>query len=145
VKILKNYTEQLKNSARIKAALDKLPEAEKKKREVFDDASENMQNAYLSEKMFHKNENDAIRENAAGPSAYRAWKAKLAKLDKEIAQYNGIIDTLTAENQRLSDEAAALGEGGGGEELQLVLVPRRETIDNDVALRALIAFDSIYR
>ena len=114
VKILKNYTEQLKNSARIKAALDKLPEAEKKKREVFDDASENMQNAYLSEKMFHKNENDAIRENAAGPSAYRAWKAKLAKLDKEIAQYNGIIDTLTAENQRLSDEAAALGEGGGG-------------------------------
>lgn len=114
VKILKNYTEQLKNSARIKAALDKLPEAEKKKREVFDDASENMQNAYLSEKMFHKNENDAIRENAAGPTAYRAWKAKLDKLDKEIAQYNGIIDTLTAENQRLADEAAALGEGGGG-------------------------------
>ena len=38
-----------------------------------------------------------------------------------------------------------VGEGGGGEELQLVLIPRRETIDNDVALRALIAFDSIYR
>ena len=114
VKILKNYTEQLKNSARIKAALDKLPEAEKERKKWFEEAPENMQDAYINEKIFHKPETDAMRESTVSPSAYRAWKAKLARLDKAVSEYNSIIDTLTAENQRLSDEAAALGEGGGG-------------------------------
>ncbi len=114
VEILKNYTEQLKNSARIKAALDKLPEAEKERKKWFEEAPENMQDAYINEKIFHKPETDAMRESTVSPSAYRAWKAKLARLDKAVSEYNSIIDTLTAENQRLSDEAAALGEGGGG-------------------------------
>jgi hypothetical protein len=49
--ILKNYTEQLKNSAKIKAALDKLPEAEKERDSHFNQASAGIQNAYFNEKM----------------------------------------------------------------------------------------------
>jgi TP901 family phage tail tape measure protein len=116
IKILKNYTEQLKNSARIKAALDKLPEAEKERDEWFNDAPNNIQDAYLNEKLFHMSETDAMRESTVSPSGYRAWKAKFQRLDAAVAQYNSIVDKLTAENQRLADEANALddGEGGGG-------------------------------
>ena len=114
VKILKNYTEQLKNSARIKAALDKLPEAEKERDKWFNEAPENIQNAYLNEKLFHMPETDAMREATVSPSGYRAWKAKLARLDAAVAQYNSIVDTMTAANQKLADEAAALGDGSSG-------------------------------
>lgn len=114
VKILKNYTEQLKNSARIKAALDKLPEAEKERDKWFNEAPENIQNAYLNEKLFHMPETDAMREATVSPSGYRAWKVKLARLDAAVAQYNSIVDTMTAANQKLADEAAALGDGGSG-------------------------------
>ena len=114
IKILKNYTEQLKNSARIKAALDKLPEAEKERDEWFNDAPNNIQDAYLNEKLFQMSETDAMRESTVSPSGYRAWKAKFQRLDAAVAQYNSIIDTLTAENQRLADEANALDDGGGG-------------------------------
>jgi len=114
VKILKNYTEQLKNSARIKAALDKLPEAEKDRKKWFDDAPENMQDAYINEKLFHMQETDAMRESTVSPSGYRAWKAKLASLDAAVAEYNSIIDTMTEANQKLADEADALGDGKGG-------------------------------
>ena len=116
IKILKNYTEQLKNSARIKAALDKLPEAEKERDEWFNDAPNNIQDAYLNEKLMNMSETDAMREATVSPSGYRAWKAKFQRLDAAVAQYNSIVDKLTAENQRLADEANALddGEGGGG-------------------------------
>lgn len=114
VKLLKNYTEQLKNSARIKAALDKLPEAEKERKKWFEDAPDNMQDAYINEKLFHKPETDAMRESTVSPSGYRAWKAKLARLDEAVSQYHSIIDSLTAENQRLADEATVLGESGEG-------------------------------
>ena len=114
VKILKNYTEQLKNSARIKAALDKLPEAERESDKWFNEAPENIQDAYLNEKIFHKSETDAMREATVSPSGYRAWKAKLQKLDAAVAQYNSIVDTMTAANQKLADEAAALGDSGSG-------------------------------
>ncbi len=114
VKILKNYTEQLKNSARIKAALDKLPEAEKERDKWFNEAPENIQDAYLNEKLFHKSESDAMRESTVSPSGYRAWKAKLQRLDAAVAQYNIIVDTMTAANQKLADEAAALGDGSNG-------------------------------
>ena len=114
VKILKNYTEQLKNSARIKAALDKLPEAEKERKKWFEEAPENMQNAYIDEKVFHKSETDAMRESTVSPSGYRAWKAKLARLDAAVAEYNSIIDTMTAANQKLADEAEAFGDSKGG-------------------------------
>ena len=114
VKILKNYTEQLKNSARIKAALDKLPEAEKERDKHFNEAPENIQNAYLNEKLMNMSETDAMREATVSPSGYRAWKAKLQRLDAAVAQYNSIVDTMTAANQKLADEAAALGDGSSG-------------------------------
>lgn len=118
--ILKNYTEQLKNSAKIKAALDKLPEAEQQRDRHFNEASSNIQNAYFNEKVNGMDEEEAIRSASVSPSGYRAWKAQFAKLEAAVKQYNGIIDSLTAENQRLADEAAAMtkgdgGTGGGGE------------------------------
>ena len=114
VQVLKNYTEQLKNSARIKAALDKLPDAEKERDKWFNEAPENIQNAYMNEQMFHMSETDAMREATVSPSGYRAWKRKFQQLEEAVTQYNRIVDTMTAENQRLADEAAALGDGGGG-------------------------------
>ena len=114
VKILKNYTEQLKNSARIKAALDKLPEAEKERDKFFNEAPRNIQNAYVNESVFHMKETDAMREASVSPSGYRAWKAKLQKLDAAVTQYNSIVDNMTTANQKLADEAAALGDGGSG-------------------------------
>ena len=114
VQVLKNYTEQLKNSARIKAALDKLPEAEKERDKWFNEAPENIQNAYMNEQMFHMSETDAMREATVSPSGYRAWKRKFQQLEEAVTQYNNIVETMTAENQRLADEAAAMGDGGGG-------------------------------
>ena len=114
IKILKNYTEQLKNSARIKAALDKLPDAEKERDDFFNNAPDNIQNAYFNEKAFHMSETDAMRDAGVSPSGYRAFKSKFAKLDAAVDQYNRIVETLTADNQRLADEADALGDGKGG-------------------------------
>ena len=117
-KILKNYTEQLKNSARIKAALDKLPEAEKQRDEHFNNAPSNIQNAYFNEKQGGMDESTAMRQANVSPSGYRAWKAKMKKFDAAVDQYNSIVDTMTVANQKLADEAEALGKsgskGGGG-------------------------------
>ena len=114
--ILKNYTEQLKNSARIKAALDKLPEAEKERDKHFNDATQNIQNAYFNEKQ-GQDESTAMRNANVSPSAYRAWKAQQRKLDAAVSQYNTIVDEMTTANQKLADEASALGkasdEGSG--------------------------------
>ena len=119
VQILKNYTEQLKNSAKIKAALDKLPDAEKEQHDHFNNAPDNIINAWFAENVNHMTENEAIASASVSPAGYRAWKAQQKKLDAAVAQYNNIIDTLTAENQRLADEAAEMtkktdGGGGGG-------------------------------
>jgi len=114
IKILKNYTEQLKNSARIKAALDKLPELERLRDEHFKNAPSNIQNAYFNEKQGGMDESSAIRQANVSPSGYRAWKAKMAKFDAAVAQYNSIVDNMTAANQKLADEANALGDGKGG-------------------------------
>ena len=117
--ILKNYTEQLKNSAKIKAALDKLPEAEKERDSHFNQASAGIQNAYFNERQ-GQDEGEAIRHANVSPSAYRAWKMQQKKLDAAVTQYNSIVDTLTADNQRLADDAAKLSkennpqkDGGG--------------------------------
>ena len=109
IKILKNYTEQLKNSAKIKAALDKLPDAEHQRDVHFNDAPHNIQDAYFNEKQ-GQNEADAIRSANVSPTAYRAWKLQQSRLDKAVTQYNNIIDSLTADNQRLSDEAEKLAK-----------------------------------
>lgn len=117
-KILKNYTEQLKNSARIKAALDKLPELERQRDEHFNNAPSNIQNAYFNEKQGGMDESSAMRQANVSPSGYRAWKAKMKKFDAAVAQYNSIVDNMTAANQKLADEAETLGKsgskGGGG-------------------------------
>ena len=117
VQILKNYTEQLKNSAKIKAALDKLPDAEREQHDHFNNAPDNIQNAWFAENVNHMSENEAIASASVSPAGYRAWKAQQARLDAAVNQYNNIIDSLTAENQRLADEAAemAKGTGGGGD------------------------------
>ena len=111
-KILKNYTEQLKNSAKIKAALDKLPDAEKERDDHFNKATKNIQDAYFNEKMGGMSESDAMRKANVSPTAYRAWKLQSKRFEAAVNQYNNIIDTLTADNQRLADEAEALGNKG---------------------------------
>jgi len=109
IKILKNYTEQLKNSAKIKAALDKLPDAEHQRDVHFNEAPHNIQDAYFNEKQ-GQSEPEAIRNSNVSPTAYRAWKLQQSRLDKTVTQYNNIIDSLTADNQRLSDEAEKLAK-----------------------------------
>ena len=111
-KILKNYTEQLKNSAKIKAALDKLPDAEKERNDHFNKATKNIQDAYFNEKMGGMSESGAMRKANVSPTAYRAWKLQNKRFEAAVNQYNNIIDTLTADNQRLADEAVALGNKG---------------------------------
>ncbi|WP_033147817.1 phage tail tape measure protein [Prevotella sp. P6B1] len=106
--ILKNYTEQLKISAKIKAALDKLPDAEKERDEHFNKASKNIQSAYFNEKINHESEIDAIRNANVSPTAYQAWKLQQKRYDAAVDQYNNVIESLTEENQRLADEAAKM-------------------------------------
>lgn len=129
-KILKNYTEQLKNSARIKAALDKLPELERQRDEHFNNAPANIQNAYFNEKQGGMDESSAMRQANVSPSGYRAWKAKMAKFDAAVAQYNSIVDNMTAANQKLADEAETLGKGGskGGGGGSYTPAPTKDTI-----------------
>ena len=116
IKLLSNYTEQLKNSARIKAALDKLPAAEEERDKWFNEAPDNIQNAYINESVFHMSENEAMAQASVSPSGYRAWKKKFEQLEQAVAHYNTIVDQNTAANQKLADEAAALDDGnkGGG-------------------------------
>lgn len=132
VQILKNYTEQLKNSAKIKAALDKLPDAEKEMNDHFNNAPDNIQNAWFNERL-GMSETDAMREASVSPSGYRAWKATFRKLEAAVNQYNHIVDSLTAENQRLADEAAEMakgtGDGGGGG--GGTVTPTEDTQNND--------------
>jgi len=109
IKILKNYTEQLKNSAKIKAALDKLPDAEKQRDVHFNEAPTNIQDAYFNEKQ-GQSESEAMRAANVSPTAYRAWKLQQANLDKAVTQYNNIIDSLTADNQHLAEEAEKLAK-----------------------------------
>ncbi|MDO4985114.1 MAG: phage tail tape measure protein [Prevotella sp.] len=109
IKILKNYTEQLKNSAKIKAALEKLPDAEHQRDEHFNEAPHNIQDAYFNEKQ-GQSESEAIRSANVSPTAYRAWKLQQSRLDKTVTQYNNIIESLTADNQRLADEAEKLAK-----------------------------------
>ena len=113
-RILRNYTEQLKNSAKIKAALDKLPDAEKERDEHFNKAPRNIQSAYFNEKMSGMSESDAMLDASVSPTAYRAWKLQQKRLDAAVSQYNALIDSLTEDNQRLADEAAKLSPKSGG-------------------------------
>lgn len=113
IQILKNYTEQLKNSAKIKAALDRLPDAEKQRDEHFNNAPSNIQNAWFYERQ-GMSESEAMSKASVSPAGYRAWKTTFRKLNAAADQYNNIVDNLTAENQKLADEVAKAGKGSGG-------------------------------
>jgi hypothetical protein len=115
INILKNYTEQLKNSAKIKAALDKLPDAEKERDEHFNNAPSNIQNAWFNEHQGGMDESQAMASASVSPTAYRAWKRQQARLDAAVNQYNSIVDSLTAENQRLADATSAEVAKGSGD------------------------------
>ena len=100
--LLNNYTEQLKNTARIQAATSKLPAAEEARDKWFNEAPENIQNAWFNERL-GMSETEAMREASVSPAGYRAWKAKFKELESAVTQYNGIIDRLTEANQKLAD------------------------------------------
>ena len=123
--VLGLYVEQLKNTAKIQAALAKLPEAEERLRKIQKEAPENLTNALIYEHMEGLNPDEAAGKAHASPTAYRVFRSQLDEADKEVKQLNRIIDDLTAQNQALADQAAGLqvnkgngggdgGDGGGG-------------------------------
>ena len=118
--VLGIYVEQLKNTAKIQAALAKLPEAEERLRKIQKEAPTNLQDALLYEHLEGLNPDEAAGKANASPTAYRVFRSQLKEADKEVKQLNRIIDDLTAQNQALADQATALqvstgyGEGGDG-------------------------------
>lgn len=123
--VLAIYVEQLKNKAKIDAALAKLPDAEEKLRKVEKEAPDNLKDAYIYEKAEGLSAEEAAGKANASPTAYRVFKKRLEEADAEVRQLNGIIDSLSAKNQELSDKAHSMsvtngsdngngGNGGGG-------------------------------
>lgn len=101
--LLNIYTQQLKNSARIQAAASKLPQAEEDRDKWFNEAPENFQEAYFNETVNGMDEESAAYAAGAVPRLYKAFKKHLAELESAVGQYNGIIDRLTEENQKLAN------------------------------------------
>ncbi len=112
--VLAIYVEQLKNKAKIDAALAKLPEAEEKLRKVEKEAPDNLLDALAYEKMGGMSPEEAAGRANASPTAYRVFKKRLEEADAEVRQLNGIIDSLSARNQELSDKAHNMTAGNGG-------------------------------
>ena len=123
--VLSLYVEQLKNKAKIDAALARLPEAEERLRKVEKEAPDNLKDAYIYEKAEGLSADEAAGKANASPTAYRVFKKRLEEADAEVRQLNGIIDSLSAKNQELSDKANSMsvtngsdngdgGNGGGG-------------------------------
>ena len=117
------YVEQLKNTAKIQAALAKLPDAEERLRKIEKEAPDNLLDAYAYEKMGGLSPEEAAGKANASPTAYRVFKSQLEEADAEVRQLNNIIDSLTAQNQKLSDQANSMsvdkgngdsGDGGSG-------------------------------
>ncbi|MCR5850118.1 MAG: phage tail tape measure protein [Bacteroidaceae bacterium] len=107
------YVEQLKNTAKIQAALAKLPDAEERLRKIEKEAPDNLVNALAYEKMEGLNPDEAAGRANASPTAYKVFKSQLEEADKEVRQLNDIIDSLTAQNQKLSDQAQSMSAGNG--------------------------------
>ena len=112
--VLAIYVEQLKNKAKIDAALAKLPDAEEKLRKVEKEAPDNLKDALVYEKAEGMSEDEAAGKANASPTAYRVFKKRLEEADAEVRQLNGIIDSLSARNQELSDKAHNMTAGNGG-------------------------------
>ena len=113
--ILAIYVEQLKNKAKIDAALAKLPDAEEKLRKVEKEAPDNLKDALVYEKAEGMSEDEAAGKANASPTAYRVFKKRLEEADAEVRQLNGIIDSLSAKNQELSDKAHNMTAGNGSD------------------------------
>ena len=117
--VLGLYVEQLKNTAKIQAALAKLPEAEEKLRSIQKEAPENLTEAMVYEKTEGLSPEEAAGRAGASPAAYRVFRSQLEEANAEVKQLNRIIDSLTAQNQSLADQAKGLqvskGNGGEGE------------------------------
>ena len=62
---------------------------------------------------------EAAGRAGASPAAYRVFRSQLQEANAEVKQLNSIIDSLTAQNQSLADQAKGLqvskGNGGEGE------------------------------
>ena len=112
--VLAIYVEQLKNKAKIDAALAKLPGAEDRLQKVEEEAPDNLLDAYANEKMGGMSPEEAAGRANASPTAYRVFKKRLEEADAEVRQLNGIIDSLSARNQELSDKAHNMTAGNGG-------------------------------
>ena len=111
--VLAIYVEQLKNKAKIDAALAKLPGAEERLQKVEEEAPDNLLDAYANEKMGGMSPEEAAGKANASPTAYRVFKKRLEEADAEVRQLNGIIDSLSARNQELSDKAHNMTAGNG--------------------------------
>ena len=111
--VLSIYVEQLKNKAKIDAALAKLPDAEEKLRKVEKEAPDNLKDAFAYEKMEGLSPEEAAGKANASPTAYKVFKKRLEEADAEVRQLNGIIDGLSARNQELADKATSMVAGNG--------------------------------
>ena len=96
------------------AALAKLPGAEERLQKVEEEAPDNLLDAYANEKMGGMSPEEAAGKANASPTAYRVFKKRLEEADAEVRQLNGIIDSLSARNQELSDKAHNMTAGNGG-------------------------------
>lgn len=111
------YVQQLKNTAKIQAAMAKLPDAEERLRKIQNEAPENLTSALVYEKLEGLSPDEAAGKAAASPTAYKVFKKQLQEADNEVKMLNRIIDDLTVQNQSLSDQAASIQgttEDGGG-------------------------------
>ncbi|MBQ8466541.1 MAG: phage tail tape measure protein [Prevotella sp.] len=117
--VLDIYVKQLKNMAMIKEAISRQTDLEFRYKEFSDETPDNIMNAYFNEQVNGMSENEAIAAASASPTGYRTWKKQMKALDEEKEQLNNIIESRTAENQELSDQAKKLmeegrkGNGGG--------------------------------
>ena len=94
--VLAIYVEQLKNKA------------------VEKEAPDNLKDALVYEKAEGLSAEEAAGKANASPTAYRVFKKRLEEADDEVRQLNGIIDSLSARNQELSDKAHNMTAGNGG-------------------------------
>ena len=111
--VLSIYVEQLKNKAKIDAALAKLPEAEERLWKVEKEAPDNLKDAYAYEMVEGLSPEEAAGKANASPTAYRVFKKRLEEADEEVKELNSIIDGLSARNQDLADKASSMVAGNG--------------------------------
>lgn len=113
---LDTYCQKLKLAAQIQAASGKLTTAQEELRRFEMDVSqsEGMTKAMWNEKVEGMSENEAIAAAQANPSAYRAVKAKLARLEADVRMYEQMIEDYTKQMNAISANQSSGGGGGGG-------------------------------